>query len=204
MLCLFSCFFFTQFSSFIDLLFLTKICHALWTSLSNLIQQPFLYVIPALPGPRTVGLPWQIYSKAIPRPLLVGTGGLWNSLLTATQLTSSSRQNGLRKYNKTLDLPVKDLSAVRRSSMVHDQDSKHLNIHSHMLAYENSNQRFSDMIDRSDFFQNKIHLEIHCVYVCVGNFFKPCKLITFFKPYFKMLLCACVLIISDSLRPRGL
>ena len=64
----------TQFSSFIDLLFLTKICHALWTSLSNLIQQPFIYVIPALPGPRTVGLPWQIYSKAIPRPLLVGTG----------------------------------------------------------------------------------------------------------------------------------
>lgn len=67
-------FFSTQFNSFIDLLFLTKICHALWTSLSNLIQQPFLYVIPALRGPRTVGLPWQIYSKAIPRPLLVGTG----------------------------------------------------------------------------------------------------------------------------------
>lgn len=55
--------------------------------------------------------------------------------------------------------------------MVHNQDGKHLNIHNTCLLTRIAISDFSDMIDRMISFKNKIRLEIHCVYVCVGNFF---------------------------------
>lgn len=71
-------FFFFQHSSIVSLIHCFLQRSAMLCELLSVISygKPFLYVTPALSGPRTVGLPWQIYSKAISRPLLVGTGPL--------------------------------------------------------------------------------------------------------------------------------
>lgn len=119
-------FFPTQFNSFIDPLFLTKICHALWASVCNLIQQTLPLCYPCSLWSQNSRVALTNLFKSHSSAVIGGEWGLWNFLLTATQLTSSSRQNELRKYNKTLDLPVKDPSSVRADSMVHSQGSKHL------------------------------------------------------------------------------
>lgn len=78
-------------------------------------------------------LPWQVYSSFRSLAFIGGDSRLSDFPLTAIQLTSFSRQNELKKYNKTLDLPVKDLSTSWMDSMVHKQGSKHLKIHNTSL-----------------------------------------------------------------------
>lgn len=133
MLCLFSCFF-PLCSSIVSLIhcFLQK--SAMLCELHFLIPYSnpsfMLFLLSLVPEQ------WGCLDKSIQKPFLGlywwGLGPLKFSPHCNT-LTSSSRQNELRKYNKTLDLPVKDLSTVRTDSMVHNQGSKHLKIHNTCL-----------------------------------------------------------------------
>lgn len=142
-MCLFSWFFFfpTQFNSFIDLLFLRKICLALWAWVCNLIQQTLPLCYPCSLWSQNSRVALTNLFKSHSSAFIGGDWGLWNFLFTATQLTSSSRQNELRKYNKTLDLPVKDPSSVRTDSMVHSRGSKHLKCTIHTV-YQDSGHPF--------------------------------------------------------------